>query len=168
MVVGVAYLTLNAKADKEQQCHGLHSDGRLCLHMLDETMSMCPCCGVTLVWTGSKVWTSLYGKASVKLKQLKSTPGDEFGQRLLVYAGETDNKSIPHFAKPNDLVRWNKIVAAMPQGQIKEVVNRCRGKTKGYGLIQYVLNSCDKLIRENKVEQPAEDPFQGMEVMTVD
>jgi len=157
-----------------QQCGGILDDGGLCGEPLGDDVDRCPVCGYLVAWKRSKVWTAKFGKWQPFVKRAISIPTDALGLRLLEVIGpnQKNGEPIGHFSTPYDLERWRKIIKEMSEDEIRVVFERgWRKKTesngrlvelRGYGLLNYVLNGCEKYIRERPVEVERESVFEGL------
>ena len=99
-------------------------------------------------------------KPEAAKRKMKLTPDDPLGKEFLAFVNKSTQIKIHHFSKPDHKRRWERAVELIPDHQIMDEVNRCAQKTRGYGLIEHVLNSLDKLIKDGRVEQaPVVDPL---------
>jgi hypothetical protein len=165
---------LDGKLGVPQQCFGALDDGSLCGEMLSDDVSICPVCGLATAWKNSKLWAAQFGKWTVFVKRALCLPTDDLGKRILKAVGpnQKNGQAIEHFPTPGDLERWRKIIAVLSEDEIREVFKRgWRDKVKdngrvvnlrGYGLLAYVLNGCEKVIRERPAEVERESAFGGL------
>ncbi len=119
-----------------------------CNEAIAQFEDRCAICDTPVVWRGSKHWRQMYGQPSPAENLLLRTPSDLAGIDLVAAAG------VKAFPTPSALVRWEHIIETMSQLKLQSIVSRChnslRGKKNGLrGLIPYVLNSCEKFIREH-------------------
>lgn len=169
----MSVLTLDARRGIPQQCYGMLADG-LCGEMLTDDVNCCPVCGSAVAWIGSKVWAAKFGKWQVFTKRALCVPTDDLGKRILGAVGpnEKSGKAIEQFAVPYDLTRWQKIIELLSEDEIREVFKRgwrdkMRGdgsiaSLRGYGLLAYVLNGCEKVIRERPAQVERKSAFEGL------
>ena len=169
----MSILIFDAKNGVPQQCYGT-LDGDLCGEMLADDVNACPVCSYAVAWKGSKVWAAQFGKWTVFVKRALCVPADDLGKRILIAVGpnQKNSKPIEQFPVPYDLTRWQKIIDALSEDEIREVFKRgWRDKVKengrivnlrGYGLLAYVLNGCEKVIRERPVQVERKSAFEGL------
>lgn len=168
-------LIFDARRGVPQQCYGTLDDAGLCGEMLADDVNQCPVCGYFVAWKSSKTWAEKFGKWQVFTKRILSTPRDQMGLDLLkaVGANEHNGQPITAFAVPHDLDRWRKISEKMSRGEVREIlVKASRRKTKdksgrvvelrGYALLNYVLNACEKSIREKPSVVKQASAFEGL------
>jgi len=147
-------------------------------------MDRCPVCDTYTVFRYSKIWKRLFCNDEIKTPFLAidayfkaqdidaKTPKTTLGKRLLhpeVIGKDAWGREIARFKTKADAARWRRIERDMSRSEIGEVVNRCRAwmddtgrQLQGYGLLNYILNSCDKHIRERPVKVKQESAFRGL------
>ena len=166
------------------QCTGDHPDGDgKCSESLTAEMDSCPVCDTYTIFKHSKIWKARFCVGEIKTwfqaqaayfkKQDidRKTPKTAMGRRLLdpEVIGTHFGREIVRFKTLAQAARWRKIEKNMSRSEIGEVVNRCRGwmdnkgrQKQGHGLLDYILNSCDKFIRERPVVVKEESEFKGL------
>ena len=111
----------------------------------------CEICGTEFLWSDNPAAAE---------RKMKLTPTDPLGKEFLAFVNKNARIKIHHFSKPDHKKRWDRAVELIPDHQIRDEVNRCAEKSRGYGLIKHVLNSLEKLVRDGRVERaPVVDPL---------
>ena len=167
------------------QCTADHPDGGKCCESLTAEMDRCPVCGTCTVFRYSKIWKRLFCNDEIKTpfqaqaayfkaREVDArTPKTALGKRLLepeVIGKDKWGRAIARFKTKADAARWRRIEKDMNRSEIGEVVNRCRKwmddkghQLQGYGLLNYILNACDKHIRERPVKAEKKSAFEGLQ-----
>lgn len=127
-----------------------------CGERVGQTDATCPGCGLPVVWRNSRTWKELYGSPTAAVRRLRSImPTDEAGKYLMRRARE------PGFKSAVEAEEWAALTSVLSTHQLTEVVDYCAQKTRGRGLIKYVLNAAKK-----KAEKmPAADQETEWEVI---
>lgn len=164
-----------------EQCAGNHPSGGNCAEMLTAEMSRCPVCDTYTIFRYSKIWKRTFCNEKMKTPFAaqaayfkaqdidKRTPKTKLGKRLLEKVGKSVfGHEIVQFKTLADAARWRKIEQAMTYEEIREVFgwglepNEKGYVKRGYGLLAYILNACDKIIRERPVKVERVSAFEGL------
>jgi hypothetical protein len=169
---------LDAGMGVPQQCSGVIADDRgkikFCCEMLNDDVRQCEVCGFPVFWRRSKRWASLHGKWHAEMERELAQPRDELGSLLLQSLGgsEYNSEPITHFRTAYDLTRWEKIINLMTRDEIREVIKKGRNKRtkvkgricelRGYGLLNYILNECERIIATRPAQVERRSNFEGL------
>ncbi len=165
-----------------EQCGGEHPSGGSCGEMLTAQKDRCSVCDTYTIFRYSKIWKRTFCNENMKTPFAaqaayfkaqdidRRTPKTDLGKRLLEKVGKSVwGHEIVRFKTLADAVRWRKIERAMTYEEIREVFGRGLAwtdeqgrKLKGYGLLNYILNGCDKHIRERPVKVERTSAFKGL------
>ena len=134
-----------------------------CGEMLRQDMDTCPSCKSPVIWHGSKTWQDLFGSPAAAERRLASQPTDDLGVELCELAG------LHSFPTPYHLARWKKALKVLGRARVEKAVRRCHASiaargSSTRGLVEYVLNSVDKEIRQQSPDPESATATEVTEV----
>jgi hypothetical protein len=131
-----------------------------CGEEIGQEYDRCPFCRRSVVWRGSRLWRSMYGKPEDAIRRLSVIPPtDAAGEYLCRLVG------VAGFANQGEAKRWARAVKKIGQPRAVDaaryIESHWKGRRAGRGTISHALNLVEKIAREQ--EGPQESAPETLE-----
>jgi hypothetical protein len=123
------------------------------LTWVDQTEDRCSKCGTLIVWQNSKLWKSIYGSDTERIREYRAVPPtSESGKHLIRGAGLTG------WPSQADADTWEKAVKLRGNLEMTRIAQYVLEKHKGHPALRHAINIAKKKVREGKPSVPSPEP----------
>ncbi len=109
------------------------------LTMVSQREDRCPVCNTVIIWVGSKLWNSIYGSSTQRIRQMRAIPATtQSGKHLMRAAG------IDGWRSKADADTWQKAVKQFGELQMTRVANYVTKDKAGTPAIIHAVATANK------------------------